>query len=178
MPLIVGVGARSTVHADNLDTLIGATLAAYGLDPARVTALATVDRRATGPALVEVAARRGWPLLGYPAEELAGEPVPHPSPLVRSVVGTPSVAEAAALHAVRDTGAEPVLLVGKHTDGTATVAVAAPAGETDTYRHQDAGADRRGEPQHDADRRGDRRRGADQHSTTRHGTDQHSEETV
>jgi cobalamin biosynthesis protein CbiG len=162
VPLVVGVGARSRVRADNLDTLIGATLAAYGLDPDRVTALATVDRRAVDPAVVEVAARRGWPLLGYPAEELAGEPVPHPSPLAEAAIGTPSVAEAAALRAVRDTGAEPVLLVGKHTDGTATVAVAAPTGEPVTYRHHRAGAVT----------------GQDQHSGDQHSGDQHSEETA
>ncbi|MGW4466160.1 cobalamin biosynthesis protein [Micromonospora sp. NPDC004704] len=162
MSLIVGVGARSAVHADDLDTLIGATLAGNGLDPARVTALATVDRRAASPALVEVAARRGWPLLGYPAEALAGERVPHPSALAQVTVGTPSVAEAAALRAVRDTGAQPILLVTKHTDGTATVAVAAPAGDPDTYRHHRAAADQGGEDRYDVDR---------------HGGDRHSEET-
>ncbi|MEV4624781.1 cobalamin biosynthesis protein [Micromonospora sp. NPDC049523] len=172
MSLIVGVGARSGVRADDLDTLIGATLAANGLDPARVTALVTVDRRAAGPALVEVAARRGWPLLGYPAETLAGERVPHPSALAQATIGTPSVAEAAALHAVRDTGAEPILLVAKHTDGTATVAVAAPAGDLDTYRHHVGGSGQRGSGQ-----RGEDRHGGDRHGGDRHGGDRHSEET-
>ncbi|RKR92360.1 cobalt-precorrin 5A hydrolase [Micromonospora pisi] len=135
MSLIVGVGARPGVDSDELDALVGAALAAIGLAPERVAALATVDRRVVEPGLVEVAGRRGWPLVGYPALELAREAVPHPSALVRAATGTPSVAEAAALRAVRDRGAEPVLLLPKRASGAATVAVAGPAGEVDAYRH-------------------------------------------
>jgi cobalt-precorrin 5A hydrolase / precorrin-3B C17-methyltransferase len=134
--LIVGVGARPGVSADDLDALIGKALAATGLDPARVVALATIDRRAAEPGMIEVAARRGWPLVGYPADQLAGEEaVPHPSALAEAAIGTASVAEAAALRAVRDCGGDPILLVGKRTSGTATVAVAAPAGTADAYGH-------------------------------------------
>lgn len=145
MSLIVGVGARPGVSADDLDALIGKALAATGLDPARVVALATIDRRAAEPGMIEVAARRGWPLAGYPADQLAGEAVPHPSALAEAAIGTASVAEAAALRAVRDYGGDPILLVGKRTSGTATVAVAAPAGTADAYGH---GLDR-----HSLDRR-------------------------
>ena len=170
MSLIVGVGARSGVSADDVDALIGDTLAANGLDPSRVAALVTVDRRAAEPGLIEVAARRGWPLVGYPAGELAGERVPHPSALAEAAIGTASVAEAAALRAVRDHGGEPILLVGKRASGTATVAVAAPAGTFDAYGHGDA--ERRV-----AERRDDQRRD-DRDSGNRHGGDRHSEETI
>jgi cobalamin biosynthesis protein CbiG len=137
MPLIVGVGARPGVRADDLDALIGAALAATGLDPGRVVALVTVDRRAVEPGVIEVAARRGWPLVGYPPEQLAAEVVPHPSALTEAALGTASVAEAAALRAVRDRGGEPVLVVGKRSSGTATVAVARPAAAVDGYGHGD-----------------------------------------
>ncbi|MFK3983482.1 cobalamin biosynthesis protein [Micromonospora sp. NPDC050397] len=135
MSLTVGVGARPGTSAAAVDAAIGAALASAGLEPARVTALATIDRRASEPGLVEVADRRGWRLVGYPAPELAGEPVPHPAERVRAATGTPSVAEAAALRAVRDAGGEPVLLLTKRVDGDVTVAVAGPAGYPDAYRH-------------------------------------------
>jgi PPOX class probable F420-dependent enzyme len=119
------------VSADELDALVGAALTRAGVDAASVAALATVAGKAAEPGVVELAARRGWPLVTYPASELAGEPVPNPSPAVAALAGTPSVAEAAALRAIRDAGGHPVLLLGKQSGGSATVAVArrGPAGK-------------------------------------------------
>jgi len=126
--VIVGFGARRGVSADELDELISAALARVGVDPAAVGGLATVDGKAAEPGVAEVAARRGWPLLTYPAAVLAGEAVPNPSARVDGAVGTPSVAEAAALRAIRDGGGHAVLLLGKTAGTTATVAVARRAG--------------------------------------------------
>ena len=61
--------------------------------------LATLEARAAEPALREAAARRGWPLTGHPASDLAAVAVPTPSDRTAAAVGTPSVAEAAALRA-------------------------------------------------------------------------------
>ncbi len=81
-------------------------------------ALATVDRRVDEPCMVQAAAARGVPLLTYAAEELAAVAVPAPSEVVARHVGTPSVAEAAALRS----GGE--LVVGKQKSEHATCAVA------------------------------------------------------
>lgn len=122
--LVVGVGGSRGVPAAELDELVTAGLAAAGLAPESVRALATVDLKATEPGIVEVARRRGWPLLTYPAAELAAEDVPHPSEVVRAAVGTPSVAEAAALRAARDHGRASALVLPKRASAMATVAVA------------------------------------------------------
>ena len=81
--------------------------------------LATLDARAAEAGLTRAAARRGWPLTGYRAEELARVPVPTPSSRVAQTVGTPSVAEAAALLGGG------VLVVPKTVHGRVTVAVTA-----------------------------------------------------
>lgn len=50
-------------------------------------------------ALQTLAAERGWPLYFYPAAELAQIAVANPSETARRIIGTPGVAEAAALRA-------------------------------------------------------------------------------
>ncbi|MGW2791465.1 Rv2231c family pyridoxal phosphate-dependent protein CobC [Streptomyces sp. NPDC001251] len=96
-PLVVGVGASLGVPADEVLALIGAALAEAGPDPGTVVELATVDAKAHEPGLIGAAAVLGVPLVGYPVGELAGVQVPHGSDVVLAAVGTPSVAEAAAL---------------------------------------------------------------------------------
>ncbi|SDY92247.1 cobalt-precorrin 5A hydrolase / precorrin-3B C17-methyltransferase [Micromonospora pattaloongensis] len=122
--LVVGVGASRGAPADELDALIDAALADAALVPESVRALATADVKADEPGIVEVARRRGWPLLTYPAAELAAEAVPNPSEVVRAAVGTPSVAEAAALRAARAAGRAAALVVEKRAAAMSTVAVA------------------------------------------------------
>ncbi|WP_411146180.1 Rv2231c family pyridoxal phosphate-dependent protein CobC [Streptomyces sp. x-80] len=108
--LVAGVGASRGVPVAEVLDLVAATLARAGYASGGVTALATVAARAAEPGLVGAARRLGVPLRSYPAEALAAVPVPAPSSTARAAVGTPSVAEAAALLAAGP-GAE--LLVGK-----------------------------------------------------------------
>jgi histidinol-phosphate aminotransferase len=93
--------------------------------------LATLDTRAAEPGLRHAAERLGWPLTGYPAAALAAVAVPAPSDRVARAVGTPSVAEAAALLG----GGQ--LVVGKTVHGRVTVAVAVGPAE-DLRHHGDA----------------------------------------
>ena len=81
--------------------------------------MATADVKADEPGLLAAAAGRGWPVVTFPAGRLAAVPVPNPSEVVRRAVGTPSVAEAAALI---EPGA--TLLAAKRASAHATVAVA------------------------------------------------------
>jgi cobalt-precorrin 5A hydrolase/precorrin-3B C17-methyltransferase len=115
--LVVGVGASRGVTADEVEQLVDAAL--QGLSPLSVTAVATVDAKADEAGVVEACRRRGWPLVTYPAPALAVVDVPNPSEQPREVLGTPSVAEAAALlHSGGD------LVVEKTKSAMATVAVA------------------------------------------------------
>ncbi len=63
--------------------------------------VATIDRKATEPAITALAARLGVPVRSFDAAALRGVValgrVPNPSQVVEAAVGTPSVAEAAAL---------------------------------------------------------------------------------
>jgi len=108
------------------------TLAGAGLAADAVGCVATVDRKAGEPAIVELAAALRVDLRTFPAEVLARLPVPNPSPVVDAAVGTPSVAEAAALAGAGAVGGGarggPRLVVEKRRSAEATVAVARRAG--------------------------------------------------
>ncbi|WP_335936008.1 precorrin-3B C(17)-methyltransferase [Streptomyces sp. PTD5-9] len=95
--LVVGVGASRGASEDEITGLVHDALREAGLSPLGVAALATVDAKADEPGIVAAAARLGVPLRTYPAEALARVEVPNPSGAPLAAVGTPSVAEAAAL---------------------------------------------------------------------------------
>lgn len=122
--LVIGVGASRGVAGDELDDLIGAVLSGAGLAAESVRCLATIDVKANEPGVRALGQRRGWPLVTYPAADLSDVDVPHPSEVVRAAVGTPSVAEAAALLAARQAGRDATLVVAKRTSAMATAAVA------------------------------------------------------
>ncbi|MBB4716119.1 precorrin-3B C(17)-methyltransferase [Streptomyces luteogriseus] len=95
--LVVGVGASKGAPVEEVLGLVEDALREAGLSMASVAELATVDAKAEEPGIVEAARRLGVPLVTYSAEELAGVDVPNPSDAPLAAVGTPSVAEAAAL---------------------------------------------------------------------------------
>jgi len=117
--LLVGVGASRGAAADEIGELIDATLAELGLSARSVRYLATAEVKADEPGVLAAAAGRGWRVVTFPASRLAAVPVPNPSEVVRRAVGTPSVAEAAALMEAGST-----LLAAKRASAHATVAVA------------------------------------------------------
>ena len=117
--LVLGVGASRGVSAEEVLGLVDRVLADAGLSPLSVAAVATVDAKADEAGLVEACAQRGWRLVTHPAAALAEVEVPNPSEHPLEAVGTPSVAEAAAL---LHSGGE--LLVEKAKSAMATVAVA------------------------------------------------------
>ncbi|MGW3462373.1 precorrin-3B C(17)-methyltransferase, partial [Streptomyces olivaceoviridis] len=95
--LVVGVGASKGAPAEEVLGLVEEALREAGLSPRSVAELATVDAKAEEPGIVAAAERLGVPLVTYSAEELAAVEVPNPSDAPLAAVGTPSVAEAAAL---------------------------------------------------------------------------------
>lgn len=118
--LVVGAGCSRGCPAQELLALIDAVLDEAGAQPEAVRAMATVDRRADEPGMVAAARHHGWPLVTHAAPALREVAVPTPSAVVAGHVGTPSVAEAAALLSA---GAHS-LLVPKRRSARATCALA------------------------------------------------------
>jgi cobalt-precorrin 5A hydrolase len=120
--LVVGVGCSLGCPPEELGALVDGALGDVCGD---VAAIATVDRRAHEPCVVALAQARGVPLRVHGAGALAGVAVPTPSTLVARHVGTPSVAEAAALLSA---GKGARLAVAKRRSAHATCAIAEVAG--------------------------------------------------
>ncbi|MFE4328434.1 precorrin-3B C(17)-methyltransferase [Streptomyces sp. NPDC056831] len=97
--LAVGVGASKGAPVDEVVGLIRDALHEAGLSPLSIAELVTVDAKADEPGIVAAASQLGVPLRTYAADELARIEVPNPSGAPLAAVGTPSVAEAAALAA-------------------------------------------------------------------------------
>ncbi|MCX5556673.1 precorrin-3B C(17)-methyltransferase [Streptomyces sp. NBC_00038] len=95
--LVIGIGASKGAPVDEVLGLVQDALRDAGLSVKSVAELATVDAKAGEPGIVGAAERLGVPVVTYGAEELAGVEVPNPSDAPLAAVGTPSVAEAAAL---------------------------------------------------------------------------------
>jgi cobalt-precorrin 5A hydrolase/precorrin-3B C17-methyltransferase len=97
--LVVGLGCRPGVHPDDVRAVLDELLRRHALHPAGVLAYVTLTARVGEPGLRAVA---GDALLCFPATTLASVAVPNPSRRVAASVGTPAVAEAAALHAAAE----------------------------------------------------------------------------
>lgn len=95
--LVLGIGASRGVKVEEVQELVVTTLAAHGLSTLSVSHVATVEAKADEGGLVGLCAKTGWPLVTHTAEVLAATDVPNPSQHPLDAVGTPSVAEAAAL---------------------------------------------------------------------------------
>ncbi|MDD5033785.1 MAG: cobalamin biosynthesis protein [Methylococcaceae bacterium] len=94
MRIMLGLGCDRDTSLETLQTAVAQALA--GLD-FEVAGAATIDKKSDEPAILQLAALHGWPLHFFAAEALAQVPVPNPSETVRKYMGTPAVAEAAAL---------------------------------------------------------------------------------
>jgi cobalt-precorrin 5A hydrolase/precorrin-3B C17-methyltransferase len=115
--LVAGIGASTDPPAEELAGLLRASLAEAGLSDRSLRAVATIDRRATEPAVESL----GLPVVAFTSSELAEVDVPNPSEVVRAAVGTGSVAEAAALLAA---GPGATLVLTKRASPHCTVALA------------------------------------------------------
>ncbi len=95
--LWLGMGCERHTSLELLERLVEDTLGAHGLAAEAVAGIASIDRKADEPALLELARRRQWPVRWFSAAELTPVAVPNPSATVAEEMGTASVAEAAAL---------------------------------------------------------------------------------
>jgi len=95
--LWVGIGCERGTSRQLIESAIQQVCQAHHLAEAAIAGVATLDLKADEVGLVELCRDRQWPLRCFSAEQLKAVPVPTPSEVVASEVGTPSVAEAAAL---------------------------------------------------------------------------------
>lgn len=120
--LVAGVGCARGASAGEILALLAAGLNEAGLAAESLGALASIDRKQDEPGILEAAGRLGLRVHFFTAAELSAvEGVENPSQTVRGAVGTPSVAEAAALLAA---GPGALLALPKRKSSSATVAIA------------------------------------------------------
>ncbi len=131
--LVVGVGSGSGVSTSAVAAALAELEARAGLDLRAVRAFATADRKAEEQGILEAVEDWGFwhgdttaPLLTFSPEALSTVPVPNPSDAVSTAIGSPSVAEAAALRGASDLAAGgPVELAAEKVKGdNVTVAAA------------------------------------------------------
>lgn len=117
----VGVGCSGHATAAEVAAVVAEALDARGEADGPEPVVATVDLRREHPAVLAAASGPGRRLVSFPSRLLGEVDVPNPSAVVDAAVGTPSVAEAAALLAA---GPGARLVVPKVKGATATAAVA------------------------------------------------------
>lgn len=103
--LWVGVGCERDTSQALIEQAIRQVFAAHRLSEGAIAGIASLDLKADEAGLLAVCGDRQLPLKCFAKEELRTIQVPNPSTVVDTEVGTPSVAEAAAILASHQAGA-------------------------------------------------------------------------
>lgn len=125
--VILGMGCDRGVALETLETAVDQALGKVNLVRESVQALASIDKKNDETALLALGKQHQWPIEFFSAAQLSAVEVPNPSDVVLKYMGTPAVAEAAALLAAKTNLKN--LIVEKHkycgADGkNATVSIA------------------------------------------------------
>ena len=99
--LWLGIGCERGTSQELIDQAISSTFAQYSLAEEAIAGIATIDIKADEQGILAVCRDRNLPLQTFSAETLEQIRVPTPSAIVKREVGTPSVAEAAAISAAK-----------------------------------------------------------------------------
>lgn len=124
--LWVGIGCERGTSKQLIESAIEQVCQEHQLATEAIASIATIDIKALEVGIVELCCDRHWPLRTFPADILRTVAVPTPSLVVAASVGTPSVAEAAAMCAANSQN----ILVPKQIfksnphQGAVTVAIA------------------------------------------------------
>ena len=131
--LWVGIGCERGTSRKVIETAIEQTFHDHNLAEGAIAGIATIDLKADEAGILELCKTRNLPLRTFPPEVLSKIEVPNPSTVVNQEVGTPSVAEAAAIQAAKTTESKEIsdsLIVSKQIfrltgeTGAVTVAIA------------------------------------------------------
>jgi len=123
VPRVLGLGCERGAPCDEVIALAEEALAVAGIDRRSIACIASLDTRATEPAMLAAAAHFSVPFRVFNVDTLEAEAsrLENPSDIVFALTGCHGVAEAAALAAAGKTG---VLIVPKIKSTHATAAVA------------------------------------------------------
>jgi len=144
--LCVGIGCERGSNHELIEHAVEETFKAHHLARGAIATLNTLDLKSDEPGLIAFCDAHNLPLHCFTPAQLKDIPVPNPSDVVNQAVGTPSVAEAAAIFGAMDKTRQsenlPELRVQKqvyrHPDynGAVTVAIAQSTTEyTDRIGH-------------------------------------------
>lgn len=97
--LWIGIGCERGTPQALISAAIAQVCQHHGLALGAIAGIATLDLKADEVGLVTLCQGQQWPMVCFSPEQLRTIPVPHPSAVVAQAVGTPSVAEAAAIAA-------------------------------------------------------------------------------
>lgn len=127
--LWVGIGCERNTSAELIETAIAETCQAYHFATEAIAGIASIDLKADEKGMIEVCQRRNLSFKTFTAEQLNQVDVPSPSAVVEQEVGTPSVAEAAAILAGENLLVSKQIFKSDNHSGAVTVAIAQSAQE-------------------------------------------------
>ena len=122
--LWVGIGCERNTPRELIETAIDETCQTYHFATEAIAGIASIDLKADEQGIVEVCQRRNLIFKTFSAEELNQVEVPTPSQVVKQEVGTPSVAEAAAILAGENLLVSKQIFKSDNRSGAVTVAIA------------------------------------------------------
>jgi cobalamin biosynthesis protein CbiG len=105
--LWLGIGCQRGASDKAIESAIDQTLAIKDLQITDVLGVASIDHKAQEPGILAVCTKYRWPLQTYSTTELAEVATEQPAAIVLRLIGTNSVAEAAAILA----GSQELLVV-------------------------------------------------------------------
>jgi len=124
--VLLGMGCDRNTALKTIETAVEQALDKLNLTVDAVTAMATIDKKNDEVALLALSEQRQWPLHFFTAEQLSQVEVPNPSAVVLKYMGTPAVAEAAAMLAANCGTSDLILEKHKYRgedDKNATVSI-------------------------------------------------------
>ena len=95
--IIIGIGCERNTDEKVIQRAINESFNQNGLSLLSISGLATIDKKNDEIGLLSLSKKHEWPIYFFSAFELSKVNVPTPSNVVLNEMGTPSVAEAAAL---------------------------------------------------------------------------------
>ena len=122
--LWVGIGCERGTSAELIATAIDETCKTYHFANSAIAGIASIDLKADEEGILEVCQQRNLPFKTFSKQELKQVEVPTPSEIVAAEVGTPSVAEAAAILAGNNLIVTKQIFKDSDRSGAVTVAIA------------------------------------------------------
>lgn len=121
--LWVGIGCQRGISRQLIEKAIEQVFEEYQLVFSAIAGISTIDSKASEAGLVEFCHLHNLPLKTFSAEILSAVWVPNPAKIIEKTVGTPSVAEAAAILAASRLTPLESSFVGKTIEGLEVILV-------------------------------------------------------